>query len=457
MKSNKPEEELFVIPVPNGNDDLRFYLYSPLRRALAVVNEATVNVVADYLENGSVKEGSDADRVIETLKREGFFCAPYPERPIFPENYTFCPHEVTLFLTSRCNLNCRYCYADAGKKSIDMNFDVATAAIELVANNAGILGNEKFAVGFHGGGEVTMAWDLLVDCVDFSRKKADEKGLDVEIFACSNGLLSPKQRDFIIKNFTTMNISLDGPEDIQDYNRPTVKGKSSYKTVMETLNYFNQHNFTYGIRSTITAATVERMDEIVDFMADNFNLEYLQLEPVWFCGRCLTSGELPPSDQIFIENYLKAKKRAVERGINLLYSGARLDTLTSKFCAAPGDGFTVLPEGVVTSCFEVTELDDPRAELFHYGRYQADKHEFFFDQAKVERLQTYSVENIPYCQDCFCKWHCAGDCIAKVFEKSGSFRHEGSFRCELNRQLTLSALKDTIDQATQDTQNNIPE
>jgi len=170
----------------------------------------------------------------------------------------------------------------------------------------------------------------------------------------------------------------------------------------------------------------------------------LHIEPVWLCGRCLTTGEEAPSDDDFIRYYARAMEKAEQIGVKLIYSGLRLDSLLSKFCAATGDGFNVLPDGMVTSCYEVTESDHPKAELFHYGRYDFNRKEFVFDTDKIKRLQKYSVENIAYCRDCFCKWHCAGDCISKVFDVSQSFCHEGSLRCTLNRRLTLMQLEKLI-------------
>ncbi len=434
------QDDLFVLR--RGDDE--FYLYAPLRRCVALVNGAAVNVVSRYLEAGPEALDECQTAVIQSLRVGGVLGEPTPSAPVFPADYDFCPHEVTLFLTSRCNLHCRYCYAEAGRKAVEMPWETARAAVDLVVMNAGLLGAGKFIVGFHGGGEPTMAWDLLVRVVDYACEKADQSGLDLELFAATNGILSPPQREFIVKHFHSVNISLDGPDDIQDHQRPKVGGGGSYQQVRETLQHFDQCGFRYGIRATITAATVGRLEEIVEHLRTEFHFSYLHLEPAWFCGRCLTSGEQAPSDEQFIEHFLRASKRGRELNVQINYSGARLGTLTCKFCAAPGDGFSVLPEGWVTSCYEITEPDDPRAEIFHYGRYDASTGTFRFDLERLRRLQQFSVEHLPFCRDCFCKWHCAGDCLAKVFERSKSTRHEGSIRCDLNRALTLASLDELV-------------
>lgn len=429
--------DLFVIP--DGED---FLLYAPLSRALGKTNGAGANTVNKHLTAEPLT--ATEQRYIEELYEAGLLNTEPDKTPVFPSNSTFMPHEVTLFLTSRCNLSCRYCYAEAGKKEVEMPFSTAKSAIDLIADNAGLLGLPKFAVGFHGGGEPTLAWDLMVKIVDYAHSVADEKGLDVEIFAATNGLLSKTQREYIVEKFTNVNISFDGPAEIQNYNRPTVNGGESFNIIYDNMKYFDSCNFSYGIRSTVTEKTIDSMAEVVEWMQSEFNLEFLHMEPVWQCGRCKTTGEQPPSNDAFMAQFLKAQEKAEKLGLNLVYSGLRLDSLLSRFCAAPGDGFNVLPEGNVTSCYEITESSDRKAELFHYGRFETDSQTFVFEQEKIERLRKYSVENIDHCGDCFCKWHCAGDCISKAFDISGSFEHQGTSRCELNRNLTLSKLKEML-------------
>lgn len=437
VTGNINKEELFLLDRKDGGK----FIYAPLRPFAAILNNSGAASIAKFY-CGQFDKLNPADRkIIDALKAEGLFTKPYPQPPRFPENYEFCPHEATLFLTSRCNLRCRYCYADAGKKSIDMPWNIAKAAIDLTARNAGRLGADQFAVGFHGGGEPTMAWEMLKRCVTYTRQKADEKGLDADIYAATNGLFTPKQQKFIVENFNTLNVSLDGPPEVHDAQRVRVDGSGSYEQIAKSLKFFDEVGFPYGIRATVVESTVHKIPEIAKFLLNEFKPMFLHIEPVWQCGRCMTTGEVPPSDDSFIKQFLIAEQIADQAGHELVYSGARLNVLTNKFCAAPGDSFTVLPEGIVTSCFEITEADDPNAAIFHYGNFNAQTNEFDFDLERLKHLRSLSVENLAYCSDCFCKWHCAGDCLSKVFKASGSARHEGSSRCKLNRELTLAQLE----------------
>lgn len=427
------QEDLFV--VPSGTDS--YYLYAPLRRVVVSMNRAAVSSVSRYLSSGYSMLKPDDTQVIDQLRAAGLFSDPIPQPPITPDDYIFRPHEVTLFPTTRCNLRCIYCYANAGTRHVDMPWEIAQSAIEFVIENARAVGRDDFIVGFHGGGEPTVNWKLIQQATLYSRQRAKDLGLDVKIHCATNGVLSPAQREFVVSNFTGMNISLDGPADIQDRQRPMANGEGSFAQVMRTIKYFREARFPFGIRVTLTAKEGHRLSEIVGFIHEQCpQLDQLHVEPVWQCGRCQMTGEHPPSEEQFIAYFAEAYKLAHDLGFSLFYSGARLDVLTNKFCAAPGDGFSVTPEGVVSSCFEVTDPADPRAELFHYGHYDKERREFTIDRERVTRLRRLRVENILHCHDCFCKWHCAGDCLAKALPGMSPDDHVGSPRCHLNREIT---------------------
>ena len=437
-RPGEAQEELFVVPNTEG----ALFLYAPLRRIVVSLNRDAVNSVAKYLQNGDASLEPVDSRVVQQLRDAGLFTEPVPHPPTTPDDYVFRPHEVTLFPTTRCNLRCIYCYADGGTRCVDMPWEVAEAAIEHVIANARAVGRDDFIVGFHGGGEPLVNWDLVQRATLYARRRAEEVSLDVKIHCATNGVMSPAQREFIAENFTGINISFDGPDDIQDRQRPLANGDGSFPHVMETIEFFREAGFPFGIRITLTEESSSRLCEIVRFIHEHCpQLDQVHVEPVWQCGRCQTTGERPPTEEQFIADFIEAYELAHDLGFSLFYSGARLDVLTNKFCAAPGDGFSVTPEGFVSSCFEVAESSDPRADLFHYGRYDEDQKEFTIDRDRVARLRRLRVENIPQCQDCFCKWHCAGDCLAKALSGTRPDDHAGSPRCNLNRAITQFQLK----------------
>jgi uncharacterized protein len=432
------QPELFLIDEGEG----RYLLYAPLRRAAAMINASAAGVVTNYLENEKASRSAYDQEILDRLIQADLIGGEAPALPAFPEDYGFQPYEVTLFLTTRCNLRCRYCYAEGGKRQEELTWEEAKAAIDFVIANALLSGRDDFIVGFHGGGEPTLAWPMLRRCVDYAIENGSQNNLKAVIYTATNGILNTTQRKFIIDHLTGINVSFDGPADIQNHNRPFTNGRGSFDQVMQTLKFFDEHNFDYSVRATVTSNSVTRMAETVEFLGSNLpSLKHIHIEPLWLCGRCHTSGEVPPEPELFISSYLEAEKLAMDLGIQLTYSGARLDTLSNRFCGAPGEGFSVIPGGNVTSCFEVCDVQDPRSELFHYGHFDQAAGRYHFDQDKIQKLRGFSVDNLAFCSDCFCKWHCAGDCIAKALQNFTPQGHAGSTRCGINRQITLAQIR----------------
>ena len=246
-------------------------------------------------------------------------------------------------------------------------------------------------------------------------------------------------------NFIGLNLSFDGTEDIQNYHRPLANGKGSYKKVIDTVKRMNDKNFSYGVRATVTAKSVANMDKYAEFFGSMCKIKIIQFEPTFTCGRCLYTGIETPSPDEFIAGYRKAKKIAGDLGISVIYSGARLNTITTIFCKASGDSFCVTPNGDVTSCYEVCSNDDPRSEVFFYGKYDKGEKGFIFKDSKLAYLRKRTINNITHCENCFCKYHCAGDCLAKASDGKDLLSIRNQNRCKINQTLTIDAIIKTLE------------
>ena len=105
----------------------------------------------------------------------------------------------------------------------------------------------------------------------------------------------------------------------------------------------------------------------------------------------------------------EAQARAVAAGKEIRFSGARLGALTNHFCAASQDGFSLSPKGNVSACYEVFSEENPLAGLFFYGQ-PSGENGYTFDFKRLNRLRGQAVEYRTFCQGCFAKWSCGGDC-----------------------------------------------
>ena len=427
--------DLFTLPYKDDDS----ILYAPRVGFACVVNPDMVGLLADlnsiHIDNLNVEQKA----ALDFLDNKGILNGSdeYDCVKELPEKYT--PTMVTLFPTNQCNLRCTYCYASAGEwKSLTMDWQTAVNAVELVIHNLIEKGAKHFSMGFHGGGEPLLPWEFVKRIVMYVEERCAEEGMDPFIYAATNGVLSEKQLEWIIKHLRNLNISFDGLPHVQDYQRPLPNGKGSFEFVDRTMKFLDEHDFQYGMRGTVTDYNLELMEETIDFVGHNYKVKSVHLEPLFYCGRCKTSGTMKPDIEKFAENFMRCESRCVPFGIQLTYSGCHLEFLRNSFCGVSSDNFSVTPDGHITSCFEVTDKSDPKSEVFFIGKVLKDGN-IELNEEKRKYLHSLTVDHLDYCQDCFAKWHCAGECAAKI--EHGHYRGDrGNERCQLNRQLIRNRL-----------------
>jgi uncharacterized protein len=426
--------EVFTIPYAG---DL-FIVYSPLRRTAFAANGALVNKIAEIQEGVFCPQTAEDHALIDFLERlEIVNAGPESDPSTFSEG-TPSPTQVTLFLTTACNLRCTYCYASAGETAARfMPLETATRAIDFVARNANDQSAGSFEIIYHGGGEPTVHWSVLTQSLEYARKVASQMNLRVRASAGTNGVFSDSQLDWIVANLESVTLSFDGLPEAHDAHRLTVIGQPSSGAVMRTMRRFDENQFPYGLRMTVTADQITRLPDSVEFICARFNPARIQIEPAYQIGRGRSAASA--ETEAFITAFREARSRAAARQKEIVYSAARIDTLTNHFCGITQDSFAVTPEGDVSACYEVFSREQEWSSTFFYGRQSDSPAGFDFALAALGDLRRKVVNNRPFCQGCFAKWHCAGDCYHKALNV-GSGEFAGTDRCHITRELTKDAL-----------------
>lgn len=438
----KINPELFVIP-----NDKDFILYLPLNGRILKANSGLINKLQKF-ERG---EKIDLDPKIKSqlidfkvLVEENF------NIPNLDDSFwQYKPSKLTLMPTFDCNLRCVYCYSEAGKnKSQLMDFEVALSGVDLIVENAKDKGLKETRLSFHGGGEPLLHSNMtfIKEVVNYFSSQSLKQGLMPKVSSATNGVINMSDLEWIVNNFDRLNISLDGPKDIQDKQRPKKSGKGSFDKVMKSIEYLERKNFDYGIRSTITDESVKRMSEIVRFFHSISSAKEFHLEPLFECGRCNQTNFRAPSSQDFFRYALEAKEVAKKLGVNIYYSGSNLEEIDYRFCGAAGSNFFITPQGYVTTCLEVSRPEDYRFDVFIIGNYDRNSGKIIINSDKVAKLRQRTVDKIKGCDDCFAKYNCSGDCLAKVYSQTGDLNCvDKNPRCDLNRNLLLEEITDKLD------------
>jgi Arylsulfatase regulator (Fe-S oxidoreductase) len=133
-----------------------------------------------------------------------------------------------------------------------------------------------------------------------------KKGLKANLTIATNGVMNEKQLDWLIAWFDSVNVSFDGLEELQNKQRPMCDGTGSFPYVHRTLKRLNDAGKEFGIRSTLTSSSIEKLPEIALFVLENYpHCDPLHVEPAWEAGRSLITGERTPDADLFIKKSWK--------------------------------------------------------------------------------------------------------------------------------------------------------
>jgi uncharacterized protein len=423
----------FVYSIPL---DDKFIIYAPLNHIAFVGNKALVQIIGQLIKNPN-KEANSDNEMIRILKNVGIFHSVRVDFPKIKRINSFSPTLCILMPTTACNLSCTYCYAENGLKEIrTLKWELAKKAIEIAHINSQKPKNGKFSLSFHGGGEPTLPNALVLKACDYARRLDPECHISVT----SNCVWNKNFRNKILNFINEVSVSLDGNKITQDRQRPDKNGKGTFIHVMQTLNDLEKRQIPYGIRVTITKDSLSELNENIRFLCENTLCKSIQVEAVYNQGKAIGSGLTLNDSETFSRSFIKAYHYANSLGRNIHYSSARPYLITDRFCKATTDALIVTANGELTACYEVFDRTHQLAEDFLIGEIDKDNGIKLYE-GKRRKLLKKIKENRNSCRDCFCYFHCAGDCPPKAFISQKS--HD-RFRCSVTRTITKELILDKI-------------
>ncbi len=380
------------------------FLYSAQNGIAMEVYEGGEKVLEDYFS------GEKINLEVEAILRSNGFLE---HRYIPPLEKEYLPTNIVFSVTSDCNLRCIYCYARAGLDSYVMTPGLAKAAIDVVIQNAKNKGEKKIHIGFLGGGETMLEYDLVKFIVEYVKTHWDN---EISYSMVTNATLLDKEKsDYLASNDFKMTVSLDGPKEVHDNQRPMISGRGSYDACIRGIRNLKRSGCkNVGIRSTITKNNIHLLKDMLD-IAKDLNVG-LKVEPITPTGKGEGSSDVISANE-FIHEYQEAKEYAKKLGVVLKSTYDNDFNPRSNYCSGNGRSFCVLPQGEITSCSRVTRKDDLLAEQYIIG--QLTESSLKIDQEKVSFLQALSPSNFVQCVDCFAKWYCAGGCHATRLSNNG--------------------------------------
>ncbi len=143
---------------------------------------------------------------------------------------------LVLEVAQNCNLNCSYCYAEAGTYGAAprlMPPETARQAVHYLLDNCG--GHQQVTLILFGG-EPLMNLPAVKAAILEAHEYGGKLDKKVHVSLTTNGtLLKPDVIDFLHEHRVSVAVSIDGPSSIHDRNRPDKKGRGSYAQIASRL------------------------------------------------------------------------------------------------------------------------------------------------------------------------------------------------------------------------------
>jgi uncharacterized protein len=330
---------------------------------------------------------------------------------------------LLLTLTEQCNLRCEYCgympkYKNATRKLNKMSQNIAFKAIDLLANNSHE--STLLSLSFYGG-EPLLNFNLIKECVEYWKEKYPF--FRIPIFnVTTNAVLLGEEiiANYLIDNDFYLNISFDGPKEIQDKFRVDKFGCPSFDKVFENLvkfykkdpNFFKTHVI---FNSVITPATGNKRQydylsklcksniALIDVSFTEYFLALLKQEKIE-TPFLFNPEQYPFVQESILKDVMKFHKSFSKREENLnIFPGG--------FCLPGVRRNFVTASGKIVVCEKVNEEEDSFCigDVYHG-----------LDVKKIRQLLDRTLEKTKKCKSCWAAKFC-DLCFKDIFNLNEDF------------------------------------
>ncbi|MBN2207830.1 MAG: radical SAM protein [Candidatus Coatesbacteria bacterium] len=212
----------------------------------------TEDIIQDLTQQYSLDDVTEAVRELRLVKvavgnERKYVYRPRPKHQRRPE-ISF----MSLNGAEDCNLRCKYCYVNHGDFSgvrRMMARDVAKSSIDYLAL---VSGEQKMCHLNFFGGEPLLNFDLIKWSCDYAAKVLKEVGKAVKFDLSTNAtLVTDEVIRFFKKHDFRVQVSIDGPADIHDVQRPFVDGSGCHDIIVEAMRRLKDAGVALGTATVV--------------------------------------------------------------------------------------------------------------------------------------------------------------------------------------------------------------
>ena len=401
--------------------DEKFLILNPLVPSWIVTNLNGVLIVKVFSEKKSVKKtieefGKNAknisaqsiEKFLDEVRGEGLF--KIPAAPFVHKPYTL--RAIYLNMTSRCNLNCIYCFAtERQENNLKMNFDDYKKVLDSVKNY-----NPRAEIIFTGGEPLLSENTFAV--AEYSKNLRFTNKL-----MTNATLIDEKNIEKIILLFDSVKISLDGST-AEKHN--FYRGRGSYERTLNAIKLLEKFGADFSLAMVVTKNNSDDISEMAKKWGGR-----LTFQPLFPLGNAKDNENLYLSGKEYFDVLKSAGVVPYMDLRNMIKFHAANKTVLK--CAVGDAEVSISSSGDVYPCQLL------HYEIFKIGNLKENSFDELYNSKKMMLFKMHTTDCIEKCKDCDLKLLCGGACQARHFSETKNIDVAGNF-CEYERNGIIDGL-----------------
>ncbi len=311
----------FIFPL----EDDSYLIYNALSGGFAKVDSHALNVLKK-IEKGENSETHDSEvsLVIENLEKGRFIWQDDSDECAYLKVLTTMHRfgsrslGLTIAPTLECNFACTYCYEE--HENVRMNAEIVGAVkkfLESELKQVNGLGITWF------GGEPLIALDIMKDISHTIFRVQKEKELHFEAGLITNGYLLDKKvaEELVELQVKTVQVTVDGPEDVHDTRRLLRNGKGTFQRILDNLVKVSDILKGVSVRVNVDKTNIERAPELLDILKAQGLKEKVGVyfAPVQAIGsRCKDVSAECFDYETYSSHEIELYRKALEKGFGIV-------------------------------------------------------------------------------------------------------------------------------------------
>jgi len=169
-----------------------------------------------------------------------------------------------------CNLHCEYCfYLDRNTLYPDSNrHRMSDEVLELMISGYLATPQPQYIFNWQGGEPTLMGTDFFQKVVQLQQEYGKRGAVVSNSLQTNATMIDGKLAEFLARYKFLVGVSLDGPADIHDRYRITVKGHSSHSDVRKGVECLKRNKVEFNILTLVTAANVRKGREVYCYLRE---------------------------------------------------------------------------------------------------------------------------------------------------------------------------------------------